>query len=133
MRELDVARITQAVAELANLDANRSLYWQRRAALAAKLGPSFGAIEQAVQWVLANLPRASSLVENLNSRLRCYFFLWRRVSRPYLELLRFYLNHHPFARSQRVQRVGKSPAELLAGRPHPHWMQMLGHRLFRRN
>ena len=84
--------------------------------------------------------RASSLVENLNSRLRNYyyyyyfFFLLRRHLGPdYLALLQFFLNHRRFLRSERPERAGKSPAELLNGSPHPHWLEMLGYVRFSRN
>jgi hypothetical protein len=76
--------------------------------------------------------RASSVVENLNGRLRGYFFLRRRLGPEYLGLLQFFLNHRRFARSERPERVGKSPAELLTGRPHAHWLELLGHTRFRR-
>jgi len=82
---------------------------------------------------MAQTPRASSLVENLNSRLRGYFFLRREIGHGYLDLLRFYLNHRRFPRSDRPERVGKSPAELLTGQTHPHWLQLLGDTRFRRN
>jgi len=42
---------------------------------------------------MKNIPRASSLVENLNSRLRNYFFLRRQLGASYLHLLQFFLNH----------------------------------------
>jgi len=71
--------------------------------------------------------RASSLVENLNSRLRNYFFLRRYLGPDYLALLQFFPNHRRFLRSERPERVGKSPAELLNGSPHPHWLEMLGY------
>ena len=35
----------------------------------------------------------------------------------YLALLQFFLNHRRFLRSERPERVGKSPAELLGGSP----------------
>jgi len=72
------------------------------------------------------------LVENLNSRLRSYFFLRRHLGSDYLALLQFYLNHRRLERSDRPGRVGKTPAELLTGRPHPHWLEMLGYTLFAR-
>ncbi len=59
--------------------------------------------------------RASSLVENLNSRLRTYFFLRRQLGKDYLTLLQFFLNHRRYLRSEVPSRVGKSPAELLTG------------------
>jgi hypothetical protein len=76
---------------------------------------------------------ASSVIENLNSRLRFYFFLRRHLGADYLELLRFFLNHRRFPRSERPERVGKSPAELLTGSSHPHWLEMLGYTRFSRN
>ena len=50
----------------------------------------------------------------------------------YLDLLQFYLNHRRLERSDRPQRKGKTPAELLRGQSHPHWLEMLGYTLFRR-
>ena len=50
------------------------------------------------------------------------------VGHGYLDLLRFFLNHHRYPRSDRPERVGKSPAELLNGHPHPHWLELLGYR-----
>ena len=77
--------------------------------------------------------RASSVIENLNSRLRCYFFLRRHLGPDYLALLQFFLNHRRFLRSEHSERVGQSPAELLTGEPHPHWLEMLGYTRFSRN
>ena len=74
--------------------------------------------------------RASSLVENLNSRLRSYFFLRRHLGEDYLALLQFFLNHRRLERSDRPERVGKTPAELLTGQSHPHWLEMLGYTRF---
>ena len=76
--------------------------------------------------------RASSLVENLNSRLRSYFFLRRHLGPDYLALLQFFLNHRRLERSDRPERVGKTPAELLTGQSHPHWLEMLGYTRFSR-
>jgi len=68
-------------------------------------------------------PRASSLVENLNSRLRNYFFASSTRS-PVPELLKFFLNHRIFM--QRVLRTGRqSPTELMTGQPHAHWLELL--------
>ena len=119
--------LVHAVAELQGLDKNRPHYWQRRARLAHALGRRFHAVETEVKRIQAETPRASSMVENLNSRLRNYFFLRRSVGPEYLELLRFFLNHRRFLRSERPERVGKSPRELLSGEPHAHWLELLGY------
>ena len=49
------------------------------------------------------------------------------------DLLRFFLNHRRFLRSNRPERVDKSPRELLTGRTHPHWLELLGYERFDRN
>ena len=71
--------------------------------------------------------RGSSWVENINSRLRTYYFLRRQIGPEYLELLQFYLNHHRYARSAVSSRVGKSPRELSTGERHSHWLRLLGY------
>jgi hypothetical protein len=75
---------------------------------------------------MAQTSHSSSLVENLNSRLRTYFTLRRHLGSPYLSLLQFFLNHRRFMRSRRVERNGKSPRELMTGQGHPHWLTLLG-------
>jgi hypothetical protein len=106
---------------------------QRQAALRSQLGSRYFSFSVAVGEVGRQTVRASSLVENLNSRLRNYFFLRRHLGPDYLALLQFFLNHRRFLRSERPERVGKSPAELLDGSPHPHWLEMLGYARFSRN
>jgi len=125
--------VIHAVSEWLGTDPNTPDHWHRRARLFDQLGCRLHPIEQAVRDVLAETPRASSLVENLNGRLRNYFFLRRHIGSGYLELLQFFLNHRRFLRSQRPERVGKSPAELLTGRPHRHWLELLGYQRFHRN
>jgi hypothetical protein len=104
----------------------------REAALWRALGERYYGLAQAVAALAGTVVRASSVVENLNSRLRSYFFLRREVGLDYLALLQFFLNHHRFARSARRERVGKSPAELLTGQAHPHWLELLGYTRFSR-
>lgn len=102
----------------------------REEALWRALGERYYRLAQAVAAVAAAVVRASSVVENLNSRLRSYFFLRREVGSDYLTLLQFFLNHRRFVRSARAERVGKSPAELLRGQPHAHWLELLGYQRF---
>jgi hypothetical protein len=107
--------------------------WQKEAALRQKLRHRFYALNAAVQEVADHTVRASSVIENLNSRLRNYFFLRRQLGPDYLVLLQFFLNHRRFVRSEHPERVDKSPAELLTGESHPHWLEMLGYQRFSRN
>ena len=84
------------------------------------------ALFDAVNRAMARTPRSSSLVENLNSRLRNYFTLRRHLGGSYLGLLQFFLNHRRFMRSRHAGRNGKSPRELMTGQGHPHWLTLLG-------
>lgn len=47
-----------------------------------------------------------------------------QIGSQYLDVLRFFLNHPPFRRNQQPRRVGKTPAELLTGQAHPHWLML---------
>jgi len=100
--------------------------YENEARLRGQLRGRFHDVMTAVAKVIATTPRASSIVENLNSILRGYFFLRRQVGGGYLDLLRFYLNHRELDRSDRMERVGKTPRELLTGEAHDHWLTLLG-------
>ena len=108
------------------LPSTSSAYWQGWNRLRAQIGGKFHALFDAVSRAMADTPRSSSLVENLNSRLRSYFTLRRHLGGAYLDLLRFFLNHRRFMRSRRAERQGKSPRELMTGQRHPHWLTLLG-------
>jgi len=123
----------RAVFNVAVLDENSPARWPREAALRERLGHRFFEVSVVVAELVNRTTRASSVIENLNSRLRNYFFLRRHLGPDYLTLLQFFLNHRRFLRSERPERVGKSPAELLTGIAHPHWLEMLGYTRFSRN
>jgi len=100
--------------------------------LEQKLGDMFDPIEDAVLEAINSTERISSMVENLNSRLRPNLISFENISNSYLNYLRFYFNHTPFLRSARDHRVSKTPLEILNGEPHQHWLEMLGYSLFKR-
>lgn len=101
-------------------------YWQGWNRLRARMGAKFYVVFDAVAQAMAQTPRSSALVENLNSRLRNYFTLCRQLGGSYLGLLQFFLNHRCFLRSRIPERVGKSPRQLMTGQSHPHWLTLLG-------
>ena len=59
-----------------------------------------------VRTALDDTQRSSSMVENLNSRLRCLCLQRHYLGDTYLSLLTFFLNLRAFMRSRRVERVG---------------------------
>jgi hypothetical protein len=107
--------------------------WPADAALRQQLRGRYHGLRAAVAEVLRHTVRASSVIENLNSRLRTYFTLRRQLGPDYLALLQFFLNHRRFLRSEHPERVGHSPAELLTGQPQPHWLELLGYQRFTRS
>jgi hypothetical protein len=107
--------------------------WRRAAPLRRILGQRYFPLSQALDAVRRRTVRASSLVENFNSRLRSYFFLRRHLGNDYLTLLQFFLNHRRYLRSEHPERVGQSPTELLTGQNHSHWLELLGYTRFSRN
>jgi hypothetical protein len=104
--------------------------WAEETALRERLRGRYYDVQAAVAALARGTVRASSLVESLNSRLRSYFFLRRHLGSDYLALLQFFLNHRRLERSDHPERVGKTPAELLTGQSHPHWLEMLGYTRF---
>jgi hypothetical protein len=63
--------------------------WAEEAAVRPQLRGWYHAACRAIDAPAAGTVRASSLVEDLNSRLRTYFSLRRHLGPDYLELLRF--------------------------------------------
>jgi hypothetical protein len=127
------ALVVRELLNLQALDPRQPQRWQKQAVLQQKLCDHFHSLSDAVHDLAEHTVRASSVIENLNSRLRPYFFLRKQLGADYLVLLQFFLNHRRFLRSEHPERVDKSPAELLTGESHPHWLEMLGCTPFSRN
>jgi hypothetical protein len=129
--QISLSKVRQ-VCLLMKKSLSTNVYWQKWNQLYKQLKAKFLPVTEAVESAMKSTPRASSLVENLNSRLRNYFFLRKHLNSDYLDLLRFFLNHRTFIESRVPERVGKSPTELMTGEKHPHWLEMLGFELFQR-
>jgi hypothetical protein len=93
--EVPVA-VVRELFDLQALDQRQPLRWQKEATLRQRLAGRFYPLEQAVRGLRKQVVRASSIIENINSRLRNYFFLRREIGSGYLELLQFFLNHRRF-------------------------------------
>jgi len=103
-------------------------FWQAWNRLHAAMGRKFYGVWTAVSQAMQSTPRSSSLVENLNSRLRNCLTLRRHLNggRAWMGLLQFFFNHRRFMRSRCGKRLGKSPREAMTGEDHPHWLTLLG-------
>jgi len=123
--EISMTNVREACI-LHRLPSTSTAYWQGWNRPRTNTGDKFHALFDAVGQTFAQTPRSSSLVENLNSRLRNYFTLRRHLGGPYLSLLQFFPNYRCLMRSQRAERKGKSPRELMTGQAHPHWLTLLG-------
>jgi hypothetical protein len=127
------ATVVRDLFDVQLLDDRQAKRWSKESVLRNQLRDRFLPLQKAVQNLAKRVVRASSVIENINSRLRNYFTLRREIGSDYLVLLQFFLNHRRFLRSERPERVGKSPAELLTSQSHPHWLEMLGYSRFSRN
>ena len=120
------------ICELQRCDYESTNYIIRSIPFQLQFEEEFELVEDAVIAAMKTTERTSSMIENLNSRLSPYFFLRREIGHGYLDLLRFYLNHTPFLRSEQQHRIGKTPTEILTGKTHNHWLEMLGFERFKR-
>ena len=101
-------------------------------ALQDQLGDRYDEIEDAVIEAMSSTERTSSMVENINRKVRRHITFRQEIGHGYLDLLRFYFNHKPIDRSTREHRHEKTPAEALSGESHPHWLELLGYQRFKR-
>ena len=107
-------------------------YYFRSRPLESELEGRFDEVEDAVLEAMDSTERTSSMVENLNGRVRKHIENRREIGHGYLDLLRFFINHKPLIRSARPERKGKTSAEILSGKSHPRWLELLGFERFQR-
>jgi len=95
------------------------------------IGPErFGAAEKVHDRILNSIKRASSLVENLNSRVRPFMDIKKHVSSNFYSLVQLYLNTKKYRRSRVEYRKGRSPVEILTGEQWPEFIDLLEERGF---
>lgn len=78
-------------------------------------GHTWEELETVLGRVLSESHRASSMVENLNSRIRCAINNGRGLTPAMAALLQLYINSKRARRSCVAERVGTSPLERLTG------------------
>ena len=125
-------KICWQVCELLRYQPGRQKQVEKETYLRQQLRGKYYHVYQAIAQIVKTTIRTSSCVENYNSRIRPYFVLRKSVDQPFLNRLRFYLNHSLFLDSSIPERRGKTPSELLQNKKHPCWLEMLGYSMFKR-
>ena len=91
------------------------------------LGEKCPEVQIAFQELLSTTKKASSLVENLNGRIRVFIEVKRVIPTRFFVLLKVFYNTRRYKRSRCEERVGKSPLELLTGVSQPDFLTVLGY------
>ena len=115
------------VCYLARYNFDSIKYQSLSADLEMELTPElYDLLEDDVLAILETTHRCSSIVENFNSRLTTFVQANKTITQRTLNLYRFFLNHNKFMRSKHEYLQGRSPAEVLTGKKHEVWYEMLG-------
>ncbi len=83
-------------------------------------------VREEFERILRSTRRASSMVENVNGRIRTYMNLKRIVQKKFFILMKVYFSTKKYRRSRILQRIGKSPIELLTGKEYPEFLVCIG-------
>ena len=95
-------------------------YYQRSKKIRERLGNTkYIILMGLVAQIIKTTTRSSSLVENLNSRIRAFCNLRKQMGAKFSELLKFFLNHNALTCSRKKERKNKTPAEILNKKSHP--------------
>ncbi len=79
-----------------------------------------------VEELCRTTKRASSLVENVNSRIRVFLNDKRGMSDNHSQLIRLYMNCRKYPKSRIMDRRGKSPVEILLHTDEHDFYELLG-------
>ena len=113
-RRLGVPKESEAYAELT-----------RQASALIPSEDDLANVERVHDEMVNDIKRASSMVENVNGRLRAYMNIKRHVSSNFYSLVQLHLNAKRYCRSRVEARKGHSPLELLTGKPWPEFIDLL--------
>ena len=88
----------------------------------------YDSLYQSVRTTMQTIIRSSSMMENLNGRIRVFAEAARgQLNQNRLNLIRFFLNHTPLKRTDCEERKGFSPYQLLLDKKEDtrHWFDIL--------
>ena len=83
-------------------------------------------VQNAIELAKDSTKKASSIVENVNGRIRVYIEVKRIIPDAFFILLKVYFNTKRYKRSRYENRVGKSPYELLTQTSQPEFFEAIG-------
>ncbi len=102
-------------------------YYHRSEKIRKKLGKNqYILLLGLVGQIISSTNRASSIIENLNGRIKPYLELRKQMGRDFNEFLKFFINHKPLSCSRKKERKDITPTELLMKQQHLPWQEMLG-------
>ena len=90
-----------------------------------RLGSRLIDARAALPDIIRRTYRASSMVENVNSRIRCYMNLKREIPERFMPLLCLYLNTRKAIRPKNKNWVGTSALDRLTGHENPAFLDLL--------
>ena len=90
-----------------------------------RLGNRILEARQTIDETIRMTFRASSMIENVNSRIRCYMNLKRNIPSKFLSLLRFYFNTRKANRPTNKSWAGTSALDRLTGHDNPSFLNLL--------
>jgi hypothetical protein len=97
----------------------------------AVIGPArFSAAEEVHDRIIRCIKRASSMIENVNGRLRAYMNVKKHVSSHFYSLVQLHMNTKKCRRSRVASRKGRSPVEMLTGESWPELIDLFEERGF---
>ena len=108
-------------------DAYREL---TRQAFTAIGSARFSSAEEVHDRIISCIQRASSMMENVNGRLRAYMNVKKHVSSHFYSLVQLHMNTKKYRRSRIASRKGRSPVEILTGESWPELIDLFEERGF---
>ena len=91
------------------------------------LGDKYAEARDEFRKLLSATKKASSMVENLNGRIRVFIEVKRAIPPSFFVLLKVFYNTRPCKRSRCLDRRGRSPLEILANSTQPDFLSALGY------
>ena len=80
---------------------------------------------EALEKMLLSTHRASSMIENLNGRLRCFMDLKREIPEQFLILVKVFFNTKKQMRSRHDEWKGTSALDRLTGKQTPEFLDIV--------